>query len=384
MALDLYAFEMLTGQRLTPLPFTKAGWSIVTNGDGSITCTIPAKDPGVRKLGIWQATTLARNGLLAVVDDVPVEAGPIWKRAYNADEGTLELTAGGLGSYWQRRVLLPVAARTTSLVDLVTGDPNAALDTTLTGYSFGTIAKKWVELVRLWPNGAIPMTFPADEVGTRTRTVAAIDLKKLGALLEDIRNVERGPDIAFRPRWAANGLGIYWEMQTGTEAQPRLGSLDSANTRWTVGVPGSGAFGLEVAEDATALATQAWASGGGSADRVIVARSETASLTAAGFPILETVSSGHSDVKLQATMQEWADQGARIGGIAASFWKMNVRAREKGSPVLGDYWLGDMATVTVAPSEPVFPAGDYVRRIATISGDEKNESYPIVFAEATA
>lgn len=384
MALDLYAFEMLTGQRLTPLPHSKAGWAIVTNGDGSITATIPARDPDVRKLGVWAATTLARNGLLAVVDDVPVEAGPIWKRSYNADKGTVELTAGGLGSYWNRRVLLPVAARTTPLVNLSSGDPVTTLDTSLSGFSFGTIAKKWIELVRLWPNGSIPMTFPADEIGTRTRTVAAIDLKKLGALLEDLRNVERGPDIAFRPRWAANGLGIYWEMQTGSEAKPRLGSTDAVNTRWTVGVAGSGAFGLEVEEDATGVATQAWASGGGSADRVIIARAETAALTGAGFPLLETVSSGHSDVKIQATMQEWADQGARLGSMSASFWKMNVRAREGGSPVLGDYWLGDLVTIGISPSEPVFPPGDYVRRVASISGDQDNRAYSLVFSEASA
>jgi hypothetical protein len=61
-----------------------------------------------------------------------------------------------------------------------------------------------------------------------------------------------------------------------------------------------------------------------------------------------------------------------------------VRAHERGTPKLGDYWLGDLATVTIDPSEPVIPAGDYVRRIASIRGDERGQHYSLTFAEAVA
>lgn len=382
MGLDLYAFEMLSGRKLTPLPHTKASWSLVTNADESVTCTIPTRDPSVRMLNLWASTTLARNGLLAVVDDEPVAAGPIWRRRYSSKTGHLSLTAGGLRSYWNKRVLLPVAARATPLVNLATGDPDTSLDFTASGLEYGTIAKRYMQLVMAWPGGAVPVRFPADRVGTREKTVAAIDLKQVGKLIDDLSNLEKGPDFAFRPRWASDGLGIYWEFQHGTDAAPRLGSTDAANTKWTIGAAGGSAFDLEVDEDASDMASQFWVAGGGSSDKVVVARAESYVLPSAGFPLLEGLDTGRSELKLQATAQNYAEQGVNLGRYAASFWSMKVRAHEKGAPVLGDYWLGDMATVTIDRTEPVFPPGDYQRRIASISGDEKNKAYSVVFAEA--
>lgn len=382
MGLDLYAFEMLTGRRLVPLPISTGSWSIAVNADDSIQCKIPARAAVTKKLDVWGTTPLARTGLLAVVDDVPVAAGPIWKRKYSQGKD-IDLTAGGLRSYWDRRLLLPVAARTNSLVD-GNGDPVAAYDTNLSGLSYGTIAKRYVELVRAWPGGAIPMQLPADELGTYVRNVAAIDLKKVRALIDALSNVENGPDIAFRPRWAADGLGIYWEMQHGTVTTPRLGSTDPSLIRWTVGAQQGGAFDLEVEEDGTALAEEVFAAGGRSNDRVLIARGRDTALADAGFPLLQAADTAHSDVSDQTTMQSYANRGAALGKFASSFWKMKIRAHEKGTIPLGDYWLGDLATITVDAREPVIPAGDYVRRIASIGGDQESESFDLAFAEAIA
>ena len=383
MGLDLYAFEMLTGRRLVPLPISSGSWSIATNADDTISCSIPARAAVTELLDVWGSTPLARTGLLAVVDDEPVAAGPLWKRKYGQGKA-IEFTAGGLRSYWERRLLLPVAARTNSLVDPVTGDPDPAYDTNLTGLSYGTIAKRYIELGLLWPGGNIPMLLPPDEAGTRERNVAAIELKKIRALVDALSNVQNGPDIAFRPRWAADGLGIYWEMQHGSEASPRLGQSDPALIRWHVGAPVGGAFDLEVEEDGTVLAEEVFAGGGRKDDATLIARGRDVTLYEQGFPLLQAVDTAHSDVSEQATMQGYADRGATLGKYPSAFWKMKVRAKEKGTLRLGDYWLGDMATVTVDPREPVLPAGDYVRRIASISGDADNQSYDLVFAEAIA
>lgn len=387
MALDLYAFQMKDGRKLVPLPTTKAGWTLTTNADESVTCTIPARDPNVKRLDAWGNTELARNGLYAEIDGEPIAGGPIWKRRYSAKEGTIALTAGGPRSYWNKRVAIPATALTTPLIDPVTGDPNPSLDTALEGLSYGTIAKRYIQLAQLWPNGSIPMVLPPDIAGTRKREVKAIDLKRVGKLITDLSNVENGPDFAFRIRRSPDGLGVYWEMQHGTEAVPRLGSTDAANTKWTVGAPRSGAFNLSIDEDGSGLASRSWFTGGGSADKVIVAAGYDPALIDLGYPLLETTDTGHSDVTDAVTAGQYAAKAVELGKYAASFWSMSVRAREKGSPILGDYWLGDMATVTVDPSEPVIGremAYDVERRIAAISGDEKDDAYAITFAEALA
>lgn len=380
MGLDLYAFEMLTGRRLTPLPASDGAWSVAVNTDETISCTVKSNAAVTQKLDVWGSTTLARNGLLAVVDGEPVAAGPIWKRSYKQGQD-ITLTAGGLRSYWDRRILLPVAARSQNLVN-PDGSPNTALDTVLENLSYGTIAKRWVELMLAWPGGSIPMTLPAEVTGTRRRETKAVELKSLRKLLDDLSNVINGPDIAFRPRWSADGLGIYWEMQVGTEAKPTLGSSDPTLVRWTVGAETGGAFGLEVDEDGTGMAEEVFASGGRQSDKVIVSRERSTILAAAGFPLLQAVDTSHTDVVEQATLDDYAESGADLGRYVASFWKMSVRAHEKGSPVLGDYWVGDLATIDVDKREPVLPEGSSTRRIASISGDIRNESYAIAFAEA--
>lgn len=389
MTLDIYAFEMLTGQRLTPLPASKKSWKVAVNADESITCTIPADDPGVKKLRIWESTVLARNGLLAVVDGVPVAAGPIWKRRFDEGEGTIELTAGGLRSYFNRRVLLPVAARSMPLVK-ADGFPDESLDIVVNGVSLGTKAKWWVQLSRAWPGGAIPMTFPQGDEASfdATDTVKAIDLKRLGSLLSDLSGVIGGPDIEFRVRFNADQSGILWEMRYGTTAQPRLGATDAAAVEWSYGAPQASAYGLTIDEDATEVASQAWASGGNGSDQVLIARAELATLPAAGFPLLESTNTGNSSVTRQENIRQKAEQDAYLGQFVASFWSMKVRSSPlvvngvPRGPKLGDYWVGDLATVTVSGDNPFgLPGGKMVRRIASISGDEQNDDYDIAFGE---
>lgn len=382
--LEVYTFEMLTGRRLTPLPVSTASWTLTAGADETMTCSLLGDSLDAVRLDVWGLTTLARNGLLFVVDGVPVAAGPIWKRSYNQGK-RITLTAGGLRSYWERRLLLPAAARTTPLVSTTTGEPDASLNTTHTGLSLGTIAKRYVELAQAWPGAALPMILPADELGTRERTVLAVDVKTIRELHDNLSAVENGPDIAFRPRFASDGLGIEWEMEVGSEAVPRLGNPDPTLTRWTVGAPtGSSAYDLEVDEDGTGHLEEAWALGGASEDRVLSARSRSTVLPSAGFPLLQGAVTGLADVALQSTVQGYADQAVKLGQYAASFWKAKVRARGRGVPLFGDYWLGDLVTITVDPAEPVLPSGDFVRRIASISGDQDDDAYELTFAEAIA
>lgn len=382
MGTDFYAFEMLTGRRLTPLPVTAGTWNIKTNADESLTCSIPSRAAVTAKLKIWETTTLARNGLLAVVDGLPVAAGPLWKRSYKQG-GNIELTAGGLRSYWERRLLLPLAARTKPLVD-ANGDPDASLDFAVSGVDAGTLAKRYVELVRLWPGGNIPMMLPADLAGTSSDTVKAIDLKTVRKLLDNLSARENGPDIAFVPRWAEDGLGIYWEMQTGTSAKPRLGNSDASLVQWTVGAQGGAAFDLSVAEDATGTAEEVFVVGGSGQDKVIAARSRNPKLAAEGYPLLQKADTGHSDIKEQAAAQSYADQGANLGQYSGSFLSMSVRANEPKTPRLGDYWLGDMATVVISEEEPVLPPGEDTVRIASIGGSVTKSHFDLVFAEDIA
>lgn len=377
--LEVYVFDVLTGQRLTPLPVTTARWTVTTNRDERIEATLLDDSVDAAALQAWQAAIPGRSGVLCVADGLPVAAGPIWRRNYRQGE-RVEITAGGLRSYFDRRILLPVAARTQDLVN-ANGEPNAALDTSITGVSLGTIAKRYVELAAAWPGGNLPIVLPADEPADRERNVLGVEVKRIGQLLENLSNVIGGPDIAFRPQFTADGLGIEWRMSVGTEAQPRLGNANPSAVVFTVG-GGSSAFALNVTEDATSLAEEAWAVGGDLVDRVLASRARDTTLNAAGYPLYQTAVTGLNDVTQQETVTAYAEQAASLGRFPSSFWTMTVRsAPEVGQPRLGDYWLGDLVTLQIY-GNPVIPDGDYVRRIASISGDAVGDVYSITFAEA--
>lgn len=381
MTTDFYSYDMLTGRRITPLPVSKGSWTITIGADPKMSCSIPAQSAVAAKLKIWDHTTLASSGLLVVVDGVPVAAGPIWKRRYTQGKD-IDLTAGGLRSYWERRLLLPVAARDNPLID-EEGDPVTAYDFAASNLSPGTIAKRYLELIELWPGGAVPLALPADEVGTTSDTVKAIDLKKVRTLIDNLSQ-RTGTDFDFRPRWDEDGLGIYHEMLTGTVANPRLGNTDPDLVKWTVGATRGGAFNFVTDEDGTKLAEEVFFSGGSGADKVVMAHARNAALADRGFPLLQVADTGHSDVTEQETADEYATEAARRGQYPASFWSMSVRANERGTPKLGDFWIGDMSTITIDRREPVLPAGDFERRIVEISGDASGHAYDLTFAEATA
>lgn len=385
MSTEFHVVEMLTGRSLGVLPTDQGDWEIATNSDDSVTCAVPARSFEAAAFRIWQSTPVARSGIVAVVDGEPVAGGPLWKRDYRQG-AQISFTAGGLLSYWDRRVLLPVSARGQALVT-EDGEPDPQYDTNLSGLSYGTIVKRWVQLVRAWPGGSIPMKLPVDELGTRERNIAAVDLKRLRGLIDNITEVENGPDVAFRVRRADDGVSFYWELITGTNARPRIGQTDASLIQWTVGAAAGGASGLSITEDGTSMAEEVFVGGGRADDVTLVAQARNPRLAEAGYPLLQSVDNSHTDVVFQSTMQGYANQGAKLGAQAASFWSMTVRAQEKGTPKLGEYWLGDMATITVDPAEPVLghdkPYG-VERRIARISGSQNEDAYGITFAEALA
>lgn len=378
--LEVYVFDVLTGRRLTPLPVSAATWAVKTNRDPEITASLMPDSFDAEALQAWRAAVPAKSGLLAVADGIPVAAGPIWKRNY-VESDAAEITAAGLWSYFDRRICLPVAARTQPLVDPVTGEPNAALNTSVSGVSLGTIAKRYVEQALAWPGGNLPIVLPDDEAGTRERNVLGVEARRVGQLLENLTEVINGPDIEFVPRFTTDGLGIEWVMRVGTEAQPRLGSADPSRVVWPIGGR-SNAFELDVDEDATSMAEEAWAVGGSVDDRVIAGRARKATLNVAEYPLLQTAITGLDDVSEQSTVNAYAEQAVGLGEVASSFWKIKARAEpEPGLPRLGDYWLGDLVTLQVYDN-PIIEPGDYIRRIASISGNAQGDIYTIEFAEA--
>ena len=415
--------DLKTGRQILDLPVLSGPWSDQLNGTESIDVTLDMQDPDVIALGLRNTASPGKTILAVAEGDFILAAGPIWVRIYDRDSKTVKLSAKGMWSYFDHRLIIPLAALTTGVTQFIVPDPadptktipNPALNTEHTMQSYGTIAKRWVQQAQAWTGGNVPVVFQADEAGTFERNTIGAEFKNLGDALSQLTQLEKGPDIKFQPRFTADKLGIEWLLRTGTTAQPQLAS--TTIHRWDVTVPESSVSNLTINEDSSAMASLAWLNGGRSGDTVLVARSYDKTLVDFGYPLFETVDSSHSTVELQSTLDDYAAENTTAGRGPYEVWSFDAEANQQ--PYLGSYGVGDYcdlhfapyipetgASETLYPSADLYPSeslyptgkpvwdspgdpyliegGEYRQRIIGISGDEKSETVRINCAPSRA
>ena len=372
MALRYLIGDMRTGRRLLDLPVTSGPWERNRNAAGTINPTVNLADPAVRALDLQNVTAPGKTFCAVLDGDTFLEAGPIWRRRVDTTARTLTFAAAGMWTYFDHRVLLPLAARATAFYiqdpapEAKRGDtiPNPALDTNLVGLSLGTIAKRWVQQSQQWTGGNVPIVFQPDEAGVHERNVPAVELKVIGAMLQDLTEVENGPDIEFRPQWTNDHLGVQWLLRHGTNAQPRLRS--SSVHLWDFSVTNPSAKGLVIDEDATAMVDTVWTTGGRSANTALINYAHSDALAAAGYPMLEDVDSSHSTVSRMSTLTGYGRERLRVDSRPRQFFTFDTATDR--SPFLNDLNVGDLADIKIGRHDWL-PRGRYRTEIATIGGD---------------
>lgn len=368
--------DFRTGRKWKDLPVLDATWERRRNTAETITAKVTLRDRDVRALGLRNAAAPGKAFLAVLEGDTFMGAGPIWRKTWLDDEGTLSLRAAGMWSWADHRSILPATALTAETSSFLVADPadatktmpNPALRTALSNLSYGSIVKRWLAQAMSWPGGAVPLVLPADEPGTRRReAIEGTDFKNLGDAISDITEVENGPDVLFQPRWTEDRLGIEWVLQTGTETQPQIRS--ASLHRWDLGLAESSMSGLTVIEDASNVASVAWVTGGRTADTALVQRAVSPRLTDAGYPLLERVDSSHTSVSEPPTLAMYAAEIVRVNDRPGEQWSFKVK---KGmAPRIGEYNIGDRVQLHVRNNLyiPDSPPGGYVREISGLSGN---------------
>lgn len=357
--------DLRTGRQILDLNVKSGRWERFLNAPERLSATVTLRDPANIALRLRFTSVPARTILAVAYGDTILAAGIVWARSYQMDTRALQLSARGIWSYYDHRYILPTIAATTPVSQFTIPDPddstktipNPALTTSYSGFELGTIAKKLVQQAHAWTGGALPVVFETDRTATadedHTRNYVGAEFKNLGTVLEQLSEVDGGPDITFKPRFTADRLGVEFELRTGTEADPQLhgGTTHS----WYYGTPKSPLSNLQFDEDATDRTGLAWFTGGRSADKVLVARSQDNRLVGEGFPLLELLDSSHSSVETQSTLDRWAVEATRFGYGAVEEMSFDVRTIEQ--PMLGTYWEGDWVDVTFpryrAEADPV-------------------------------
>lgn len=376
--------DLLTGRRIQWLQPVAGSWSEVLNDAGAISCSVLLSDPVNAALGLRESAAVGKAFLAAVDGDLVMQAGPIWVHDWDDDTQTLKLTASGMWSYFDHRILLPALAgrlptdaTTDTRFSAIVSDPDAV------GYpwvsdtreSLQTIAKRLVEQAQTWTNGDVPVILPSEESGENERWYKGSALAFVGQRLRELTSVIGGPDIIFTPRWTTDRLGIEWVMRIGTPAEPMLYSAQ--RQKFQLGIAGSSLSNLQVKVDGSRLASTGFASGGKSDGQAIVTVSEDSTLLDAGYPALDGADTSHSTAAEESTVQQYSDELVLLGRRPVTTWSFDHDLAQ--TPYLSAFNAGDFAEVSVR-GNAYLEDGVSVMRLLSRSGDIEGRRVSLTFA----
>ncbi|MBQ9917344.1 MAG: hypothetical protein IJO71_09110 [Microbacterium sp.] len=316
------------------IPASSASFELPLNRDGSldISVALPMVDPitGV-SVDLPNILVPGRDflGWVEKRGDVEtiIEAGPIWGDPFNFPAQS-RIVASGLWSYFDHRYVLPV---------LAPGQLPRDVTTKLTGLHLRTIVKRLVQQACSHAGAGLPIDFEPDYAGEHEREYPGSDLKWVGEALDELTNVENGPDITFRPHWGEDRRHVRWTLLTG---DPELSQEGHAHY-WDVSVPDPHATVTSLDRDATELSSRDFQVG-------------TTFRNLKSNNSIEEGSAGYTAGSNST--------GLNVTGIGPRHGAKVLDWRALGP---GHAWLNSTQTFDVDPGEPVLCAA-YMRSSASI------------------
>ncbi|WP_157813970.1 hypothetical protein [Microbacterium sp. BR1] len=100
-----------------------------------------------------------------------------------------------------------------------------------------------------------------------------------------------------------------------------------------------------------------------------------------GYPRMESLSSAHSTVDQQDTLDAYADDDLALGSAPAEWWTFETNI--DSVPKLGSLFLGDHADV-ILRNNAYLPDGKHPRRVAAMSGNLRSRWVAVTTDEVLA
>ena len=330
-----YLCQATTGQVVGEVvPSTFTGKRTVSAW-GDFSATINLKPYGSQRRR--DLLTMTRPGAYTIVadrDGQPMGEWMIWKRARGNDQAPVALTGLEIGSYMDHREI---------------GNYNAV------GTEQLTIARDLVVSAFNPPGGigAVAMNIPTPAASgvPRVRKFSALEAT-IGQRVVDLSNLDQGFDFTISYAWATSGPATL--IRTFNLLYPQAGRI----TNYLFEMPdhhgsGGNATAFTLNEDATGLASKAWALGAGSGATQYIAGATNYGLTSNGYPFLET-SKAWSNVARQDIIAGYSRSLLSVSQTAEMPASLTVLA--DADPPIGSYGLGDVVRVAVGESTN-FPDG---------------------------
>lgn len=338
-------YHTTTGQVFRELQLAELpAWEAQLNDTGgwSIACPLgqdPDQDAWLREFAPFPYRF---SVAIVLGGDTVVQAGP--NTAYQPDEepsssGVAMLRVGGKG-VWQilnKRVLVNAAwnPAATRLTDI-------SADITLT-YSLPTIAREIVNHSinkSFVPGSNLPIDLPSQVAGTETRTYHGYEMIAAGQRLQELTQVDQGPDVVFQPYLITSGGNRYVRHRMLIGAPYLTGPGVALQFDYN-----SSLVKLAVASNSDGFATSSFVRGTGNETGQLYGYAINSGLINQGWPLLDEVDSGHTSASVQSTLDSWAAANIALSGTLPEQWRATVLADT--SPRAGEYGPGHFATYNV-------------------------------------
>lgn len=334
------------GRVLDPVSLT---WSDELNRPGGGKLKVNKSDlAGLerRRFQPWAASVVAcyvrPDGV-----EVPWVGGPITNRPTETLR-TIEMDWAGMREVFRHRVI----------------DNTLSLSGTTLGQMMWSVAERGMQK----PGGLLPLVHGTSvETGTEGATFDGWNLANtaIDKIWDELSELDFGPDLMLRPRWAEYGTRFEWEMVHGTKAQPTIHQSWTAS--WDTTAARSDVVDLEITSDASGLASRVWATGSGEGAGTLIGSATDLRLVDDGYPFLESVVSDR-DAKTVAQLSSTAR--GRLGTARQPIDQLSLTVRADSTKnLLGRWHAGDAAYVTLGPDWDCIPEGRHLMRIIKASGD---------------
>lgn len=205
----------------------------------------------------------------------------------------------------------------------------------------------------------LPLDIPAaGPVGTNTRTYHGYEMAYVGQRLQELTQVDQGPDIIFQPYLTTSGGArfIRHRMLIGNPylippGNPLL--FDYGSNMVKLAIAG--------ADDDGGLT--AFVKGTGNESGQLYGFAQDTALINQGWPMMDFVDSGHSSASEVSTLTGWAQADVALSRTIPEQWKATVLA--DASPRAGEYLPGHFVNYNVNGHHWI-PDGSYVWRLLSI------------------
>lgn len=300
-------------------PASQVSWKLGYNEPDDITLTLPTS----LRLATWGARRKLRpwRTLVAIIDNGQViAAGPVKRRKWTP--AGLTVNIGGGWSLFEKRLVLNRVLQTRWVngeVVIDEDDPAPEWLVSFAGRSLRAIGAGLVSEALAWGPLAIddPPASMRNESGIHIRNYLASDMATTADRLQDLTEVLNGPRIHFDPYLRADGhLRFTYAADQG----------GATIHRGVTSMRGHAVTVTDVDEDGDSMATQAYGIGGKQDDVTLVARSTSAKLTEAGWPVMQVANASHNSVSRLDTLLNHTEQTVTDGSRVPESTQYLVRA----------------------------------------------------------